>query len=49
MLKNATFPYKTVMSEANVKTNRMMSANRMGRHVECGVQNGPSQGTEFHQ
>ena len=26
-IENASFPYKTVMSEANVKTNRMVSTN----------------------
>ena len=29
------------MSEANVKRNRMVSTNRMGRQVEYGGQNGP--------
>ena len=39
-IENATFPCKTAMSEANVKRNRMVNTNRMGRQVECEVQNG---------
>ena len=27
-IENATFPYKTVLSEANVKTNRMGNTKR---------------------
>ena len=40
-IQNATFPYKNTLSEANAKTKRMVCTNRMGRQVECAVQNGP--------
>ena len=45
--ENATFPYQTAMSEANVKRNKMVSTNRMGRQVEYGGQNGPIRKNSF--
>ena len=43
-IENATFPYKTVMSKANVKTNRMVSHGLLCNCYIVGhgwVQNGP--------
>ena len=39
-MKNASFPYKTAISEANVKTNRMASTNwtyRNERSFACNL------------
>ena len=39
-IENATLPYQTILSEANVKRNRMVSTNGMRRQVEYGGQYG---------
>ena len=38
-IENASFPYKTAISEASVKTNRMVSTNLTYRKERCVASN----------